>query len=368
MINIIGAGPVGCYAAYLLSKAGENVRVFEEHSAIGSPVQCTGLVTSQISELVTLKKDVVVNKIKKARIHSGKNSFEARISDTVIDRKKFDQSLAKKALKSGCEFFFNYRFLGINNRNLVFKNLKNKKIRKIAIDKTDSLIGADGPNSVVRDYVGKMNRINHLMGIQARAKLKDEGNIFEVWLDKAPDFFGWAVPENEGIVRIGLAARKNPNSHFQKFLESRKIRKKDIIELQGGLIPIYDPELKVQKSNIYLVGDAAGHVKATTGGGIVPGLIGAECLVDSILHNKDYQRLLNKRINLKLLAHLKLRNILNNFSESDLNKLIKLCSQNKIKKTLGTVGRDNPIKLLTVLAIKEPRFLFFLKNALKGWH
>ncbi|MEM4264021.1 MAG: NAD(P)-binding protein, partial [Candidatus Woesearchaeota archaeon] len=43
MISIIGAGPVGSFAAYLLAKAGFEVSIFEEHEKIGLPVQCTGL-------------------------------------------------------------------------------------------------------------------------------------------------------------------------------------------------------------------------------------------------------------------------------------------------------------------------------------
>ena len=45
MITIVGAGPAGSYLAYLLAKQGEKVIVLEEHSAVGSPVQCTGIVT-----------------------------------------------------------------------------------------------------------------------------------------------------------------------------------------------------------------------------------------------------------------------------------------------------------------------------------
>ncbi|MBW2984852.1 NAD(P)/FAD-dependent oxidoreductase [Candidatus Woesearchaeota archaeon] len=364
MINIIGAGPIGSYTAYLLAKAGENVRIFEEHSTIGSPVQCTGLVTSSINNIIKLEKNLILNKIKKARIYNGKNFFETGISDIVIDRRKFDQSLADKAIKAGCEIFLNHKFVGIKNKKLVIKNLKINKNKKIDFE-NDPLIGADGPNSLVRTFIDKKNKINHWVGVQARARLNTGGGIFEVCLDKSPGFFGWVVPENEGIVRIGLATRKDPNRNFQRLLESKGLKKKDIIELQGGLIPIYNQNLTVQKGNIYLVGDAAAHVKATTGGGIIPGLVAADCLAESVLNSKDYNKLLNRRLNLNLKAHLKLRNVLNNFSNSDANYLISLCNQKKIKKILGKTNRDHPIKLLLSLAVREPRFFFFLKNVLK---
>ena len=364
MITIIGAGPVGCYAGYLLSKAGKKVRILEERKAIGSPVQCTGLVTSSINKIIKLEKNVVINKIKKARIYSHKKFFETGISDIVIDRKRFDQSLAKKALGAGCEIFLSYKFVGINKKEIIVKNLKNRKIKKLPFSEDDLLIGADGPNSAVRLYIDKKNKVRHWVGVQAVARLNTSGDVFEVYLDKAPGFFGWVVPEGKKIVRIGLAAKKNANSLFKTLLDSRGIKKKDIVELQGGLIPIYNPNLKVQKDNIYLVGDAAAHVKATTGGGIIPGLVAAECLAESVLRGKSYGKLLRRRLNLKLLAHLKLRNILNNFSSSDSDYLVRLCNQTKVKKILQRTDRDNPIKLLVLLAVKEPRFLFFLKNLL----
>ena len=49
MISIIGAGPSGSHLACLLSKH-DDVNVYEEHSEIGKPVQCTGLVTSSIKD------------------------------------------------------------------------------------------------------------------------------------------------------------------------------------------------------------------------------------------------------------------------------------------------------------------------------
>jgi geranylgeranyl reductase family protein len=361
MINIIGAGPVGCYAGYLLAKAGKDVRIFEEHKEIGTPVQCTGLVTNSINKIIRLGKEVVLNKIKKASIYTGENHFETNLSEFVLDRKKFDKSLALRAQKAGCKIFLRHKFIGINNKKIIIKDLKNKKLKKVDFNEDDLLIGADGPNSIVRHYVDK-TKIRNWVGVQARAKLKTSGDTFEVYLDKAPGFFGWVVPETKNTVRIGLAASNKPNYYFEKLLNSNNIKKTDIMELQGGLIPRYDPKLRVQKNNIYLLGDAATQVKATTGGGIIPGLIAAKCLADSIIYSKDYAKLLKRRLNLSLSLHLKLRKILDNFSEKDTKYLIKLCNQKKIKKTLGRTDRENPIKLLLLLAIKEPRFLFFLKN------
>jgi len=62
MISIIGAGPSGSYLAFLLAKSGKKVQIFEEHSSVGRPVQCTGIVTSSISRFIRLKKEFVINR------------------------------------------------------------------------------------------------------------------------------------------------------------------------------------------------------------------------------------------------------------------------------------------------------------------
>ena len=52
MIAIVGAGPAGSYLGHLLAKEGKDVCIFEEHSRIGSPVQCTGIVTHSIEKFL----------------------------------------------------------------------------------------------------------------------------------------------------------------------------------------------------------------------------------------------------------------------------------------------------------------------------
>ena len=63
MISIIGAGPSGSHLACLLSKH-DDVNVYEEHSEIGKPVQCTGLVTSSIKDHLKLESKFILNKIR----------------------------------------------------------------------------------------------------------------------------------------------------------------------------------------------------------------------------------------------------------------------------------------------------------------
>jgi len=113
-IVIVGAGPVGCKVGELTAKNGFNVLILEEHPEIGTPVQCAGLVSHRILKLSKVSQKVVVNKVRKARFYCSNNYIELKSKKSVyvIDRKKFDKELAKKAKSAGAEIKTSTRFLG----------------------------------------------------------------------------------------------------------------------------------------------------------------------------------------------------------------------------------------------------------------
>jgi digeranylgeranylglycerophospholipid reductase len=354
MISIIGAGPAGCYAAYLLAKEGKEVQIFEEHKEIGLPIQCTGLVTSSIKDILKLKKNIIINEINKVKIFSKNNCLELKLKDKnlVLDRKKFDNYLADLAISKGAKIFLNYKFTD-NKKNIIKIKYNNEQETVL---KTDYLIGADGPLSQVAKSNNLLKKRKILTGIQAIVKLKND-NCIEFY--PSIGTFAWVVPENKETCRIGVASYKNPKEDFNKLLKLKNI--KNTLEIQGGLIPIYTPKLKTRKDNIYLIGDAASQVKATTGGGIIQGLKAAQTLKDSIINKKNYQKEWKKEIGKDLWVHLKIRNIMNKFKEKDWDLLIKLFKKDKIKSIIENFDRDYPTKFLFKLILNEPKLLYFLK-------
>ena len=107
-INIIGAGVIGSYLAYLLARKKQQVHVYEEHKTIGKPVQCAGIVTSSIFDSIDFSiNKAIINKIKKIEINSKNYSIEFNIRkpDLIIDREKFDKLIYNKAKKSGAKFY-----------------------------------------------------------------------------------------------------------------------------------------------------------------------------------------------------------------------------------------------------------------------
>ncbi len=343
MISVIGAGPCGLMAAHELAATGRKVIVHEEHSRIGRPVQCTGIVTGEIRKIVPLPKRLIINRIKKARIYaSGKDYVELPIEDYVIDRAGFDNYLAER-----CE-----------DKGVIIK--RGSKIK--SVHSSNIIIGADGPDSFVRKIINPGQGMQYYVAKQAIIRGSFDRDTFSVYLGSvAPGFFAWAVPENESTARVGLATTRSVDVHFRKMITRLGLKPGRKTVYQGGLIPIYNPHIRLQKGNLYIVGDAAAQVKATTGGGLVPGLLSARILARSIADNTGYEQEFKKTVGKELALHLRLRKMLDRFTDRDYRLLVSMLRPRRIKSAFYAHNRDNSARLCMSLLLKQPALIRFAR-------
>jgi len=335
VVSIIGGGAVGGYLGSLLT---EDVRIFEEHKKIGEPVQCAGLFTHNISKFVKLSEHIILNRIGMVRLTSPAGNtceFDLKKKDVVVDRTKFDKYLIDKAVDNGAKLYLNHKFIDMRNEKIMFSNGRNYGF--------DKIVGADGPNSVVkkiffgRDVLkkgkkkflrGKGVQRRFWIGKQARIKMRNNSDMFEVDFS-VPGFFGWVIPESEKIVRVGVASEKGVENEFEKFLKRKDVDRKGIMGIQTGIIPKYDSGIRLwDGNNAFLVGDAGGMVKALSGGGVVPGLRVARIL-SHVLNSDDgayynYEKIFRRSVGRNLFYNLKIRNFLDKLDEKDYDKLIFL--------------------------------------------
>ncbi|MBS3133963.1 NAD(P)/FAD-dependent oxidoreductase [Candidatus Woesearchaeota archaeon] len=359
MISVIGAGYAGSYTSYLLAKNGFKVNVYEEHNNIGKPVRDTGIVTSALGDLIKIDNDFIDNEINKVKIFSEKNYLELDIKrEYVLDRVRFDRYLINMAIDSGAKLFMKHKLIDFENSKKVKLRFSNNKIIE-----DDKLVGADGPRSIVANKSMLVTNREYLIGIEARAKLKTDETAFEIYPTLVNDFFGWIVPEGKGIVRIGIATRKNTREYFYKFLKEKNIKK--IISMNGGLITVYRRDYNFSLNNLYLVGEAAGLVKNTTGGGILTGMISGQELARSLKENKSYDKLIKKRLGRELFYHDLIRKGLDKFSEKDYSELIKLLSQERIVGLIRKIKRDFPSTFVFSLLLREPRLIKFITKIIR---
>ncbi len=281
-VVVVGAGPAGAIAAKYAAINGAKTLLIEEHASIGSPVQCTGLIsTKALRECELGEGNFVLSKIRGAFVYAP-NGEEACIRGKdikayVIDRKIFDRALVELALDNGVDILMKTRFIGMDTGKIsVISNGEKTEISG------DIIIGADGIQSCVGRAAGLPRCEKFLSGIQFEAPyIPKDPEYVEIFTGNeiAPGFFGWAVPFS-GMARIGLA--RNPGLSARYYLE--KLLNHPIVasryggsrtEHVVGGIPLGPPRKTVSK-NVMLAGDAAGQVKPTSGGGIYMGAVCAK--------------------------------------------------------------------------------------------
>ena len=215
-----------------------------------------------------------------------------------------------------------------------------------------------------KNYIGMQATVTAAKGdVNKDAFAKD---IFTTWFGKqAPGFFAWSVPESKSISRIGLATMTHTRAHFEALLKKFGTAPQSAHALQAGPIPLYSPYTTASdpQERVWLVGDAAGLVKATTGGGIISGMRSASLAARAILQNENYEALLGP-LRRELFIHLVIRRALNRFKEQDYEDLVAMMKNPKVQTILREHTREYPSRFMLKLVRAEPRLLTFVPKGL----
>jgi flavin-dependent dehydrogenase len=178
-------------------------------------------------------------------------------------------------------------------------------------------------------------------------------------------YFYWLIPEGDGQAVVGLIGQQRHvvRSHLDGFLRQQGLTP---IGYQAARIPLYERWTPVSRregsSSVYLVGDAAGHVKSSTVGGLVTGFRGADAVADSIL-GRGRSALRSLRVELDL--HIIVRRILQRFGEDDYRRLLNLLEPAE-HRLLASYSRDETGRLLWRLSLREPRLALVALRGLIG--
>jgi flavin-dependent dehydrogenase len=363
-IGIVGGSVAGLFTAHLLARAGSRVSVFEGAEDFNLKPR-TLIVTSRMHEILGgIGKNAIVNEIRRFELFT--DGRAARIAlrqpDCVIERTRLIRELARSAQQSGAQILLGRRFVSMDQRKGALA-LQLQRSGDAAAEEAhvNTLVGADGAVSRVARVAGWPAQMTVPL-VQAIVRLPHgmPPDTTRVWFipDDTPYFY-WLIPDSPTRGVVGLIGEEGPETRrtLERFLERQHL---DPLEYQAARIPVYSKWIPVRRQliggEVYLVGDAAGHVKVTTVGGIVTGLRGALGVTEAILNGGPGRRLRALRRELDL--HLLIRRTIHSFNQGRYSHLIDLLNA-RTRTDLEAHTRDEPGGVLWRLCLHQPRLLLF---------
>ena len=382
-VVVIGAGPAGSMTASRLAAAGHDVLVLEEHDEIGSPVHCTGLLGFDAFEEFDLPRSTILGEAGTARFWAaaGRSVLvrSNHVRAAVIDRGALDAALAARAERAGASVW------------------RGCRAETIAVGETSVLVTGRGLDAPVeaRSLVlacGARYRFHKQLGLGVPSAFLQSAQIetsfpatpdVEVRFGRevAPAGFAWLVPvqrDGHSRARIGLMAETRSGERFAAFLrvlcEQAGIRPDDVAPPRLKMLPL-GPVSRTYGDRVLAVGDAAGLVKPTTGGGIYYGLlsgaIAADVLHEALVRNRltqsclrRYETQWRRRLGQEIRVGLAFRRIVSRLSDESIDSLIELARVDGVVPLLQEKASFNWHRKAALALLAHPKFR---KVAFKSW-
>lgn len=380
-VIVVGGGPSGLHVAYLLSDSGLSVVLFEEHSEIGEGVVCSGVVSKEAFLRYDLPKESIVGEIKDAELFSPGglhlSYYHPETAAFVVDRHIFDGRLGKLARAKGVEICL--------NTNVVALSVENQYVEAyLKTPEGDSRVRAQiaviatGVNFKLQTTLGLGRPKKVIKGIQTEMEIKHMERLRVYFGSRfSSGFFGWAIPLMNGRTRIGIMTEGNALENLRNILSnfvtySDPSEEIEMIKKRGiafGAIP------KSHSDRIIAVGEAAGQIKTTTGGGIYYGLIGAE-IASKVIKNAfkkgnfeartlcEYEKIWKKSLGKEIIFGEYLHRFYSKLQDNSIDKLFYAAKQDGLLSFVATKGKFDWHKDAVIKILKSPNLRRVLLNGL----
>jgi geranylgeranyl reductase family protein len=381
-VVIVGAGPVGSTIAYYLSKKGLDVALVDKKKQIGYPLQCAGILSKHIFDLNELPEEVILNRVLGAFLHTRNHILNVKKDAPVayvIDRIAYDEFLLNRSLENGVRLI-NQKVVDVD-AEMGITYLSNSQTLKSKV-----IIGCDGYNSILSKCMGNVQ--DNFQASQMLVKISDENiNTFRDSRKNAGDFvdtyllndilpgFLWIIPLADGQYRVGLFSNqthKEQNEFIINFLNENF--EYEIVEKYKGFIPIFNEKNKIVQNRLLLIGDAAGQLKPTSGGGLLIafdacrmacGYVAQAIAQDDMDILMGYQKEFQKEYLREFHYQFKVQSTLEMLSDEDLDYLFLKLKENDGEHLISEYGDMDTQSKLVKEFIKRglifkiiPKFLF----------
>ena len=368
-VIIVGGGPAGLYAGLRLAEAGNTVALYEEHADIGKPVHCTGVLARDAFNVFGLSDDAVLNELSTVRFFAPSGEMVEHstpdVQAVVIDRVLFDAQLSARAARAG---------VAIHQARVSSVDIEPDGVRVTAGNTQATarvILLACGANYALQRRLGL--GLPRLMLQSAQAELPAE-RLGEVEVrfgaDIAPGGFAWAVPvmrRSGPSVRVGVMCDGDARRYYALMLDwvSRRWGVRAAGPRPRQKILPLAPITRTYGDRVLAVGDAAGLVKPTTGGGIyyslLSGQLAAETLAGALRRNQlqrdslfAYEKAWRKHLGSELRWQLILRRIAQRMSDADIDSLFELAETDGIMPLVRRTATFNRHREFIIALLKHP--------------
>lgn len=371
-VVIVGAGPGGLSAGLHLARHGLDVVVLEEHQAVGDPVHCTGILARDAFNEFDLSRDTILNELSTARFFSPSGREVLYRSDAaeavVVDRSLFDARLADQAQSAGACVVRGVRATAIR----CYANGVSVDVSGRPPIHARSAVLACGGKYALHRQLGL--RLPSLFLHTAQCELpatRPKDVELHFGRDIAPKGFAWVVPVWRGdrsFARVGVMCETDAPGYFRRMID----RLSSVWGLQTEAC--YPPRQKIlpltaiprtYADRLLVVGDAAGLVKPTTGGGIYYSLLSAKLAADVLRAALDrddlsesalaeYEQRWRTRLSAEFRAQLLLRTLAQQMSDGDIEKLFELARTDGVMPIVRRTASFNRHRKLILALFKHP--------------
>jgi len=344
-IIVVGAGPIGSTYACNMAEMGYDVALFDMKARIGQPLQCAGLVSTNINTVKDIPSEVILNRIRGANLYSPDNTSITVGKDEdvayVLDRVYYDKYLFEKAVDAGVTPYISQRVYNVDIENTTVKledKTLNARLIAVACGPTSTTANKMNPEITPQSFTAIQYTINSNNSDTDFVNLKVNKSIL-------PGFI-WDIPVTANTRRVGLFTNTS-YGQAEQVLNSTLSGDESIVEKHVGLIPRYNKKRIIAQNNTILIGDSAGQVKPTTGGGLI---VGFNCtqMASTQSHKaleeedntylQDYQTQYHQRYDKEFKLQQNVQKILEELSEDDFNYMFGQLRSNNVDKMISEYG------------------------------